>query len=87
MTTANPHLLHMTQTFQTKLLFYKSSGPINLVLKSSVVQKHTRIKMYKTLARPILVYLMQAWSIGKNDEIRITVAEMRFMRRRAGCTK
>jgi hypothetical protein len=56
-------------------------------MKPSLLQKHTRIKIYKTLTRPVLACGCEAWTIRKNDETRITAAEMRFMRRKANCTK
>ena len=40
--------------------------------------------MYKTLARPVLTYGSEAWTIRQADERRLTTAEMRFMRRTAG---
>ncbi|KAJ4430122.1 hypothetical protein ANN_22332, partial [Periplaneta americana] len=48
--------------------------------------KHTRLKVYKTLARPVLTYGSEAWTIRKADEQRLMTAEMRFMRRTAGCS-
>ncbi|KAJ4429616.1 hypothetical protein ANN_21802 [Periplaneta americana] len=66
--------------------FIKITGVINTVFKSSHVQKHTRLKVYKTLARPVLTYGSEAWTIRKADEQRLTTAEMRFMRRTAGCS-
>lgn len=66
--------------------FIKITGVINTVFKTSHVQKHTRLKVYKTLARPVLTYGSEAWTIRKADEQRLTTAEMRFMRRTAGCS-
>jgi hypothetical protein len=34
--------------------YSKTIGIINNILKPSLVQKHTRIRIYKTLARPVL---------------------------------
>jgi hypothetical protein len=52
-----------------------------------LVQKHTRIKIYKTLARPILTYRNEAWTLCKSDRTRITANEMKFLRRTEGYTK
>jgi hypothetical protein len=52
---------------------------INNVLKPSLVQKHTCIRIYKTLACPVLCYGSEAWTIPKSDESRITACEMKFM--------
>jgi hypothetical protein len=48
--------------------------------------RHTRIRIYKTLARPVLSYGSKTWTIRRTDEIRLISAEMRFMRRTAGYT-
>jgi hypothetical protein len=65
--------------------YSKIMGIINNVLKPFLVQKHTRI--YMTLARPVLCYGSEAWTIRKCDESRITACEMKFMCRTAGYTK
>jgi hypothetical protein len=69
----------------TKILNYnRAVGIINLILKPSLVQKHTRIEIYKTLARPILTHGSEAWTICKSDRTIITANEMKFLRRTAG---
>jgi hypothetical protein len=60
---------------------------INQIFKPSLVKKHKRIKVYKTLARPILTYGSEAWTICKSDRTRITAKEMKFLRETAGYTK
>jgi hypothetical protein len=72
----------------TEILNYnRAMGIINQILKPSFVQKHTRIKIYKTLARPILTYGSEAWTIRRSDRTRITANEMNFLGRTAGYTK
>jgi hypothetical protein len=46
--------------------YSKTMGFINNVLKPSLVQKHTRMRIYKTLARPMLCYESEAWTIRKS---------------------
>ena len=46
--------------------------------------KKTRIKLYNTLALPVLLYGIETWTIKASDARRITAAEMKHMRRRAG---
>jgi hypothetical protein len=46
--------------------------------------KKTRIKLYNTLALPVLLYGSETWTIKARDARRITAAEMRYMRRTAG---
>jgi hypothetical protein len=60
---------------------------INNALKPSFMQKHTRIRLYKLLARPVLCYSSEAWTIKKKDKSQMTACEMRFMWRTAGYTK
>jgi hypothetical protein len=61
---------------------------INAVLKPTLVQKHARIHLYKTLAWPVLCYGSKAWTIRKGDSSnRFTACEMKFMRRTVGYTK
>ena len=45
-----------------------------------------RIKLYNTLALPVLLYGSETWTIKASDARRITAAEMKYMRRTAGYT-
>jgi hypothetical protein len=65
--------------------FFKVLGIINQIFKPSLVCRHTRIHIYKTLARPVLSYASEAWTI-RTDEKRLISAEMRFLGRTAGYT-
>jgi hypothetical protein len=65
--------------------FVKSIVVINQVFKPSLVQ-HTRLNIYRTLARPVLIYGSEAWTIRKADEKRLQAAETKFMRKTAGLT-
>ena len=66
--------------------FNKSVGIINNIMKPNLVQQHTRTHLYKMLARPLLCYGSEAWTLRRSDETRITACEMKFMLRTAGCT-
>ncbi|KAJ4445670.1 hypothetical protein ANN_12354 [Periplaneta americana] len=57
---------------------------INQVFTTTKTQKHTRLKAYKVLARPVLMYGSEAWPVRNSDVQRLTTAEMRFLRRTAG---
>jgi len=48
--------------------------------------KKTRIKLYNTLALPVLLYGSETWTIKGSDARRITAAEMKYMRRTSGYT-
>jgi len=56
-------------------------------MKPSLIQKQTRIKIYKTFALPLLDYRCEAWAIRKSGETRITAAEMQFVMHTVGCTQ
>jgi hypothetical protein len=42
--------------------------------------KKTRIKLYKTLALPVLLHGSETWTIKARDARTITAAEMKYMR-------
>jgi hypothetical protein len=67
--------------------FVKVLGIINQIFKPSLISIHTRIRIYKTLAGPVLPYGSEAWTIKRTDERRLMSAEMRFLRRTAGYTR
>ena len=51
-----------------------------------LIQRHERLKIYKTLAKSILRYGSEASAIRDKDISRITVSEMKFMGRTSGYT-
>jgi hypothetical protein len=65
----------------------KVLGIINKIFKPSLVSRHIRIRIYKTLARPVLSYGRETWTIRRTDEKRLISAEMRFLRRTAGYSR
>jgi hypothetical protein len=67
--------------------YTKTMGIINAVLKPTLVQKHTRIRLYKTLARPSLCYGSEVWTIREGDRNRLMACEMKFLRRTASYMK
>ena len=66
--------------------FLKITGILNNVFRPQKTLKKTRIKLYNTLAFPVLLYGSKTWSIKASDARRITAAEMKYMRRTAGYT-
>ena len=48
--------------------------------------KKKRIKLYNTLALPVLLCGSETWTIKASDARRITAAEMKYMRRTPGYT-
>lgn len=66
--------------------FLKVSGLINRILPANCIRRETRLKVYNTLAIPMLTYGSEAWVLRKKDKQRISAAEMKFLRKTAGYT-
>jgi hypothetical protein len=49
--------------------------------------KETRLKFYKTMAIPALMYGSEIWVPTKKVQTRIQSTEMNFIRKTKGCTK
>ena len=65
--------------------FLKITGTLN-VFRPQKILKKTSIKLYNTLALPVLLYGSETWTIKARDARRMTAAEMKYMRRTAGYT-
>ena len=66
--------------------FQAICGTINRTLNNKT-RKDTRIKFYKTMAVPVLMYGSESWINTKKGDSKIQAAEMRFLRRVKGCTR
>ena len=67
--------------------FLKITGILNNVFRpQKKTLKKTRIKLYNTLALPVLLYGSETWTIKARDARRITAAQTKYMRRTAGYT-
>jgi hypothetical protein len=55
-------------------------------LKPNLVQRSTRLKLYKTLALPTLLYGSEICTIKQCDRNRLRTAEMKYLRRTARYT-
>jgi hypothetical protein len=66
--------------------YLKITGIINNVFIPQKTLKKTRIKLYNTLALPVLLYGSETWTVKASDARRITAEEMKYMRRTAGYT-
>jgi len=66
--------------------FLKITGILNNVFRPQKTLTKTRIKLYNTLALPVLLYGSETWTIKASAARRITAAEMKYMRRTAGYT-
>jgi hypothetical protein len=66
--------------------YLKFTGILNNVFRPQKNPKSTRIKLYNTLALPVLLYGSETWTIKTKDARRITAVEMKYVRRTAGYT-
>ena len=57
---------------------------ITNIFKPSQVQKYSTIKACKVIARPILLYGSETWTLKGSDEKRIKSAEMKCLIRTGG---
>jgi hypothetical protein len=64
----------------------KITGVLNNVFIAQKPLEKTRIKLYNTLAHPVLLYGSETWIIKARDGRRITAAQMKHMRRTAAYT-
>jgi len=65
--------------------YLKITGILNNVFRPQNILKNTRIRLYSTLALPVLLYGSETWTIRARDARRITAAvETKYMRRPAG---
>jgi hypothetical protein len=62
----------------------KITGILNNVFRPQETLKKTRIKLYNTVAFPVLLYGSETWTVTARDSRRITAAQMKYMRRTAG---
>jgi hypothetical protein len=66
--------------------YLKITGILNNVFRPQTTLKKKRIKLYNTLALPVLLYGGETWTIKATDARRITAEEMKYVRITAGYT-
>lgn len=66
--------------------FQAICGTINRTLNNKA-HKQTKLKFYKTMAVPALLYGSESWITTTKHESKIQAAEMKFLRRVKGCTR
>jgi hypothetical protein len=57
---------------------------LNNTQKPNSVQRISRLKLYKTLALPTLLYGSEIWTLKQCDKNRLRTAETKYLRRTAG---
>src|SRR6218665_3562197 len=59
-------------------------GTMNKVWRSNNITTATKVKLYGTLVIPVMMYGSECWCLRKEDERRILLAEMSWLRRILG---
>jgi len=54
---------------------------LNRVWNSSIVSRKTKIRLYKTLVKPVLMYGCETWKMNEGDAKKINVFQNRCLRR------
>jgi hypothetical protein len=61
-------------------------GILNNTFKPTLAQKSSRIKVYKTLAVPILLYGSEIWTLRQKNKKLVTSIQMKVFKPSAGYT-
>ena len=59
----------------------RCSAALHRVLVSKLLSRSTKIRIYKTVVRPILMYGCEAWTLTLKEEDRLLVAERKILRK------
>ena len=59
----------------------KTGNSVQTLLSSKLLSKFLKIKIYKTIIFPVVLYGCEAWSLALREECRLRVLENRILRR------
>ncbi|XP_063530751.1 uncharacterized protein LOC134741787 [Cydia strobilella] len=62
----------------------RCSAALHKVLVSKLLSKNTKLRIYKTVIRPILMYGCETWTLTLKEESKLLVAERRILRKILG---
>ena len=62
----------------------KGEYSVQNILSSSLLSKNLKIKIYRTIILPVVLYGCETWSLTLREERRLTVFENRVLRRLFG---
>ncbi|KAI5633037.1 hypothetical protein NE865_14255 [Phthorimaea operculella] len=65
----------------------RCSAALHKILTSKLISRRTKIRVYKTVIRPILMYGCEAWTLTLKEENKLLVAERKIFRKILGPTQ
>lgn len=65
----------------------RCSAALHQILVSKLISRRTKIRIYKTVIRPILMYGCEAWTLTLKEENKLLVAERKILRKILGPTR
>jgi len=68
-------------------LTYASFSKLGNIWNSRSLPRQVKMKVFESMVMPILLYGSECWTMRREDERRISVAEMNWLRRILGVTK
>jgi hypothetical protein len=51
------------------------------ILRSRLLKKNTKCKVYKTLTRPVVLYGCESWTFTKKEEEKLKMFERKILRK------
>ncbi|KAI8436040.1 hypothetical protein MSG28_004167 [Choristoneura fumiferana] len=65
----------------------RCSAALHKVLVSRLLSRSTKLRIYKTVVRPVLMYGCEAWPLTQKEEYQLLVAESKVLRKILGPVK
>jgi hypothetical protein len=65
----------------------RSHHGLHKILKLKYITWHSKIRLYKTLIRPVRAYGSEAWVMNKCDENVLNIFEMKILRKISGAVR
>lgn len=69
------------EIWQSLMVGNRGMRALHNFLKSSVVQIHTKVAIYKILIRPVITYGCETWTVTMKTKSMLAVVETKIYRR------